>query len=230
MIVSTEKSIVVQGSKQPSACQHLYGPYICGRTRTFHNDDALGHGFLAPTQAASEQVTTEWLPCPFVDCGHDELQFALPGPMVRCYGHTEWMTREQWNHRHTIDPNLNAPESMQLVTTQVANEQVTKTQAELFADWITREDHGNVKQLERCWHTAIASGNRRHSINPASLSAQRCAEILNAVRHRNETDWKAQDYGDYFVVISTRGSRQEIYGLDSRIITAWYLSRGEVGR
>lgn len=69
------------------------------------------------------------------------------------------------------------------------------------------------------------------AVDPASLSAEKCAEVLNMARHQKHINWGiAGDWLDARQIGSARAGGPGMYYclLDAQIIAAWYLLRGKV--
>lgn len=83
---------------------------------------------------------------------------------------------------------------------------------------------------------AAATWNRRASINPASLSAERCAEVLNKVQWEGHSDWRIAasfmlDRGEEsYVYTSEPNDRISLPPSTARIIAAHAIEHGGLVR
>jgi hypothetical protein len=73
-------------------------------------------------------------------------------------------------------------------------------------------------------------------VDPEGLSAERCAEVLNSIEYRGKADWFVfvPSSSASWIVSEIKMKHSEpdrvVYLSDARILCAYYLSRGEVGK
>jgi len=227
--VSNKESTAVQSATQIQSvssegdCRYNYGNRVCGLSRDSHKtDDAyLGHSFIA--QAASEQAVED-VPSVCVGTSSD---LALAEEEIRREAQPIAVQPREVQDEEAADEQVapyydqvsaEAKAGLALFLKEILEHERKSSGPRDDTPSIICDRHMEVAvNIQGC----IACEVERHSIDPLSLTAERCAEIITAA-----DDWKWVTTGKHVAPVASNNEVKVPFKF-IQIIAAWLLEHGE---